>query len=149
MLVRTPAFTIVAVLTLTLGVGANTAIFTIVQRVLLRPLAYAHPDKLMAFDTVSGGVAFPLAPAEYFEFRNLTRSFAAVGAYTTKEVNLSHADGAYRLRAVFADGELFRALELRAEQGRVFTTTESEVTAQWYPGDEPPPADVAVLSHNA
>src|SRR5512138_3759350 len=103
-----PLFTAVALLTLTLGIGANTAIFTIVNGVLLRPLDYPHPDRLMALDAG----AFGLAPAEYFEFRTINRSFAAVGAYTTKDVNVG-ARRAVRARAVFADGQLFDALELR------------------------------------
>ena len=142
---RSPGFAIVALLILTVGIGANVAIFTIVNGVLLRPLPYAHPDRLVSFDT--GSELFGIAPAEYFEFRRINRSFAAIGAYTTKEVNVSTGDRPLRVRGVFADGELFNALELKPESGRLFTTAESEVTAPWNPGDEPPPADVAVISH--
>jgi putative ABC transport system permease protein len=143
---RNPMFAVVALATLTLGIGANTAIFTVVNGVLLRPMAYAHPDRLVSLDTGTPAI-FPLAPAEYFELREINRTFAEVGAFTSKDVNLSFGDHPLRVRAVFADRHLLDALEFRPAAGRLFTTTEAEVTAPWYPGDEPPPADVAVLSH--
>jgi putative ABC transport system permease protein len=149
---RSPVFACMAITTLALGIGANTAIFTIVNGVVLRPLGYPNPEQLMYLSTSSGlttsvGFSDQLAPAEYFELRQLTRSFAEIGAYTTGEVNLTAGDRPLRVRAAFADEHLMRALGLPAREGRVFATGETEVSAPWYPGDEPPPAAVAILSY--
>ena len=91
MLRRSPGFTTVAILTLALGIGANTAIFSIVNGVILRPLGYPEPDRLMFFTTqvpAFGFEEFWVSPPEYLEYRELNRSFSAVGAFTTGEQNL-------------------------------------------------------------
>src|SRR5690242_8200374 len=81
---RTPAFTITAVLILAIGIGANAAIFTILNGVLLRPLAYHEPQELMYLTAdfpstgISGGA---VSVPEYLEFRQLARSFESVGAF--------------------------------------------------------------------
>src|SRR5580765_3105742 len=82
---RSPAFTAVALLTLALGIGANTAIFSILRHVILRPLAYPTPEQLMrlaAYSTASPLQGFRLSTPEYLEFREMTRSFADVGAFS-------------------------------------------------------------------
>ena len=94
-LLRAPAFAAVTILTLALGIGANTAIFSIVNGVILRPLPYPKPEQLMYLTTqfpAMGFTQFWVSPPEYFEFRELTQSFAAVGAFSTGEVNLTAAD---------------------------------------------------------
>src|SRR5687768_1849442 len=91
-LLRAPAFAVVTILTLALGIGANTAIFSIVNGVILRPLGYPHPEQLMYLTTQFPSLGFDqfwVSPPEYFEFRELNQSFATVGAYTTGEVNLT------------------------------------------------------------
>src|SRR5437870_10420837 len=93
-LLRAPGFTIVTLLTLALGIGANSAIFSIVNGVILRPLGYPRPDQLMHLSTqfLPASPKFWVSPPEYLEFREMNQSFAAVGAYTTGEVNLNGAD---------------------------------------------------------
>src|SRR6186713_237581 len=81
---RTPVFAAVALLTLALGIGANTAIFSIVNGVLLRPLDYPKPAQLMCVTTEFpelGLTRNALSVPEYLEFREINQSFAAVGAY--------------------------------------------------------------------
>ena len=136
---RSPAFTLTALLILTLGIGANTAIFTIVNGVLLRPLAYSKPAQLMYLTADSpalGAAGGSLSVPEYLEFRQLTRSFEAVGAYrqvggvyTTGEVNMTAGDRPLRARSLSVDTHLLEALELRPVQGRLFTEAETDLSA--------------------
>jgi predicted permease len=150
-LAKSPGFTGVVVATLGLGIGANTAIFTIVHGVLLRPLDYPKPDQLMYLTSEApaiGGTRSALSAPEYIEFRQMNRSFAAVGAYsiggtayTTGEVNLTAGDRPLRVRSISVDAQLLKALGIQPEQGRFFSDEE---TARWS-GTLPPP--IAILSH--
>src|SRR5205814_227395 len=144
-----PVFTAVALLTVALGIGANTAIFTIVNGVILRPLGYPKPEQVMYLSTYNSFFSseFPVAPAEYFEFRDINRSFADVGAFTLGKVNLTAGDRPLRVRAALVDEHLLNTLGLQAAQGRLFARGETDVNGQWAPGNEPPPAPVAILSH--
>ena len=140
---KTPGFTFVAVLTLALGIGANTAIFSIVNGVILRPLGYGKPEQLMHLTTqfpTLGFAQFWVSPPEYMEFRDINRSFSAVGAYTTDEVNLTTGDRPLRVRSASVDEHLLHALGVQASQGRLFGSGETDV------GGGPPPA-VVILSH--
>ena len=76
-LLRTPGFTTVAVVTLALGIGANTAVFSVVNAVLLRPLAYHDPDRLVTLLHDGNG---PVAVANYIDWRDQSRSFDTVAA---------------------------------------------------------------------
>lgn len=150
-LARSPGFTAVVVATLALGIGANIAIFTIVHGVLLRPLHYSKPDQLVyltAEAPATGGTRNALSAPEYLEFRQMSRSFAEVGAYstggsafTTAEVNITTGDRPLRVRSIAVDANLLKALGTPPEQGRYFNKEE---TARWT-GTLPPP--VAILSH--
>jgi predicted permease len=150
-LAKSPGFTAVVIATLALGIGANTAIFTIVHGVLLRPLDYPRPDQLMYLTAESpaiGGAGNALSAPEYTEFRQMNQSFAAVGAfstggaaYTTGEVNLTAGDRPLRVRSISVDAHLLKAFRIQPEQGRLFSDEE---TARWT-GTLPPP--IAMLSH--
>jgi len=150
-LAKTPAFTAVVVATLALGIGANTAIFSIVHGVLLRPLDYPKPRQLMVLtgeSPIIGSTHSALSAPEYTEFRQMNQSFAAVGAYstggaayTTGEVNLTAADRPLRVRSISVDAHLLKALGIPPEQGRWFTNEE---TSRWI-GTLPPP--IAILSN--
>src|SRR6476660_6998259 len=154
-LAKSPGFTLAVAATLALGIGANTAIFTIVHGVLLRPLDYPKPDQLMylsAESPATGGTRNPLSAPEYTEFRQMNRSFAAVGAYetggaayTTGEVNLTAGltagDRPLRVHSISVEAHLLKALSIQPEEGRFFSDEE---TARWT-GTLPPP--IAILSH--
>src|SRR5215831_15685516 len=150
-LLKRPGFTLAAVLTLALGIGANTAIFTIVHGVLLRPLDYPKPDQLMYLTAEApaiGSARNALSVPEYTEFRQMNQSFAAVGAYstggaayTTGEVNVTAGDRPLRVSSISVDAQLLKALSIQPEQGRFFSDEE---TARWT-GTLPPP--IAILSH--
>src|SRR5215510_13129077 len=138
MLFRNPGFTLIAVVTLALGIGANTAIFTIVHGALLRPLDYPKPDQLMYLTTEApaiGSARNALSVPEYTEFRQMNQSFVAVGAYatggaayTTGEVNLTAGERPLRVRSISVDSHLLQALRLRPQRGRFFSDEE---TARW------------------
>ena len=81
-----PGFALVAVLTMALGIGANSAIFSVVNGVVLKPLGYPAPDRLMFISSQFPGMGFDqfwVDPIEYTEFRQRTRAFASVGGYDT------------------------------------------------------------------
>jgi predicted permease len=150
-LLRTPGFTIVTILTLALGIGANTAIFSIVNGVILRPLGYPAPDQLMYLTTrfpAFGFDAFWVSPPEYFEFREINQSFAAVGAYTTGEANLTAGNRALRVRSASVNDDLLTVLGIQPFRGRFFRKGETDVTAGAGPGAAPTPAPlIVILSH--
>ena len=130
-LAASKAFTAVSILTLALGIGANTAIFSILNGVILRPLGYAKPDQLMFFSTRSTALgldSFWVSPVEYFEFRELNQSFSNVGAFHVGEVNLFDGDQPHRVRSAAVDEHLLATLGIPAEHGRLFTNGETNAT---------------------
>ena len=151
-LLRSPAYTAVTILTLALGIGANTAIFSIVNGVILRPLAYPRPEQLMYLTTqfpAFGFEQFWVSPPEYFEFREINRSFSAVGAFTTGEVNLTAGNQALRARSASVNDDLLRALGVSPAAGRLFRKDETDVTGPPpEPGSPPLPLPpFVILSH--
>jgi predicted permease len=151
-LLRAPGFTIVTILTLALGIGANTAIFSIVNGVILRPLGYPKPAQLMFLTTRFPNMGFDqfwVSPPEFLEFRELTRSFAEVGAFTTGEANITAADRPLRVRSASVTDDLLRALGVQPFDGRLFAKGETDaVGPPPAPGAPPPqPPRVAILSH--
>src|SRR3954471_18707636 len=89
-LARTPGFALVTILTLALGIGANTAIFSVVNAVILRPLGYPQPDRLVYISSQFPKMGFDqfwISPPEFLEFQERTRAFASVGAFATNHVN--------------------------------------------------------------
>jgi predicted permease len=122
MLRRQPGFTAIAVLTLALGIGANTAIFSVVDAVLLRPLQYPEPDQLEFVTTRIPSMnldRFWMSPPEVFELAAHSRSFSAVGAYSAQQMNLGDEPPRRVNVAVVTDG-LMPTLGVRPQVGRWF-----------------------------
>src|SRR5258705_11359623 len=138
LLVRSPGFTLVAALTLALGIGANTAIFSVVHGVLLKPLPYPEPDRLIrVFEEAQPDVPeFPVSPASFLEFRAQTRAFEAIAAYERSDLQLG-GDRPEQLRAMRVTSGFFHLLGYQPQLGREFTTADERPAA---------PA-VAILSH--
>jgi putative ABC transport system permease protein len=139
-LLRAPGFAIVAVLTLTLGIGANTAIFAIVNGVLLKPLAYPEPQNLVLVTSQFPELGFDqfwVSPPEFLELKERSRSFQALGAYTTDEDNLGTRDRPRRVRTARVTADFFDALGVAPLLGRTIRPEET------LPGAAP----VAVLTH--
>jgi putative ABC transport system permease protein len=135
-----PGFTLVTVLTLALGLGANTAIFSVVKAVLLAPLPYPEPDRL-AFvwgRSATGseeGVSFP----DFRELRDNNRSFAGLALVRSQSVNLTGGQAPERVTGTFATASLFQTvLATRPGAGRTFTVDETEPES---------PSPVAVITH--
>ena len=123
-LLKTPGFTVIAVLTLTLGIGATAAIFSVVNTVLLQPLPYAHPEQLARIYTEfsgfpnDGGRRFPVATSEYVYLQRATRSWASLQAWSNSGVNLATTAQPVRATASFVTGGLLRTLGAIPALGR-------------------------------
>ena len=156
---RAPAFTAVATITLALGIGANTAIFSIVNGVVLRPLGYTEPDHLVRLTAefpLAGSAGGALSYPEYAELRAMNRSFAELGAFAiggtvgggsgawVGAVNLTAGDRPLRVRAALVDDHLLTTLGIQPAQGRLFAAGETDAMAD-RPGLGGPP--LAILSH--
>jgi predicted permease len=128
-LARTPGFTAVAVLTLALGIGANTAIFSVVENVLLRPLAYPHPENLVEiWNTYPPQIPRAgLSPGDYADWHQQANSFSEMGAYgdTSKGFNLTGDGEPQRVLVGYASSDLFSMLGARVVAGRSFILEEN------------------------
>jgi predicted permease len=124
---RTPGFAAAALLTLALGIGSATAIFSVAYGVLLRPLPFPAPDRIMEVSiNLSGtGVAYgSLSAPEYVDLARTNRTFAAVGAWTVRDRTLGGDGAPERISAGIVTASLFDVLGLRAAVGRTFTAEE-------------------------
>jgi len=133
-LVKTPGFTAVAVVTLALGIGANAAIFSLVSAVLLRPLPFPQPDRLvLVWDDVSalGGpysITEP-SPADYAAWKEQSRSFTDVAAMTQASYNLTGIAQPQKLAGVRTTANMFSVLGMQAIVGRTLTAADDRPDA--------------------
>ena len=116
-LLRTPGFTAVAVVTLALGIGANTAVFSVVNAVLLRPLAYQDPDRLVTLLHDGNG---PVAVANYIDWRDQSRSFDTMAAAEYWGVNLTGGDQPEHAVGLQVTQNLLPMLGIQPLLGRLF-----------------------------
>jgi putative ABC transport system permease protein len=123
---KSPGFTLVAVLTLALGIGANTAIFTVVNAVLLRPLPFQNPHELVALgghntrDSGRAGRLDTISFPEFFDLRSRNRSFAQLAAYRDKGFAFSNGVEVQNLRGQRVSGNFFDTLGIEPALGRRF-----------------------------
>jgi putative ABC transport system permease protein len=125
-LLASPRVTLVAVLSLALGIGATTAIFTVVNAVILRPLPYPDPNRLvMVWETAPDNNRRWVAPANFLDWRRDATSFAQLAAYDRYSLNMTRVSSRpERLRAASVSGNFFSTLGVRPILGRVFTSAE-------------------------
>jgi predicted permease len=124
---RNPGFTVVAVLTLALGIGANTAIFSVVEGVLLKPLPYPHPEELVAvWDTAPGLNIDDLnpSPSDYFIFREQSRFFQDIGLYMGYSVNITGLAEPEHASAIQVTDGVLPILGVTPILGRSFTRAD-------------------------
>ena len=134
-----PRFTLVAVLTLAVGLGAVTTIFGIANAVLLKPLPFADPDRLVqAWETTPLGQDFSVSEPDYLDWRERSRLFSEIGAYSGRAPSISGDGGAERLRGAAVTHTLFKVLGVAPVAGRSFLAEEDVIG-----GD----TRVAVISH--
>jgi putative ABC transport system permease protein len=136
---RTPGFTLVAILTVALTIGATAAVFTVINSVLLRPLPYQNPGRLLTI-----AIFMPrendevTASAHYAAFKTNSRILEDAGAYSAEDYNVSGVGEPERLHAALATASFFSTLGIHPALGRVFTAEE----------DKPGAEKVAVISHS-
>ena len=140
LMARAPGFTVVAVLTLALGIGANTAIFSVTYGILLKPLPYSEPDQIVLVNENNlsrGWTSFSASPANFFDWREKTQSFAAMAAYGSRTFNYSGSGTPERLRALSGTAGFLEILDGTPLHGRGFRPDEFE------PGKD----QVVILNH--
>jgi putative ABC transport system permease protein len=130
MLFKKPGFTLIAVITLALGIGANTAIFSVVNGVLLRPLPYKEPDRLVRvyseFPTMNLR-KFWISPPEYLDIQKEAKSWDSIGAWATGGVNIAATGAPIRVEAANVTRSLIDMLGVQPAMGRNFTPGEDTV----------------------
>src|SRR2546422_318600 len=127
MLIKSPGFTAVAVLALTLGIGANTAIFSVVNAVLLRPLPYSDPGRLMQLwesRDRKGRSEIPASYPNFADWRDQNHVFEQVVAYSDWTFNLTGTGEPERIRSAIVSPAFFSVLGIKPILGRVFLSGE-------------------------
>jgi putative ABC transport system permease protein len=138
MLWKNPGFTFIAVFTLALGIGANTAIFSVVNSVLLKPLPYEEPDRLTLLTEYGANFGeMSISYPNFLDWRAQNRVFEKIGVYNRGNYNLTGGGEPERLLVAQMSADAFDALRVKAALGRVYTNDEDK------PGANP----VVVLSH--
>ncbi|MFN7949876.1 MAG: ABC transporter permease [Blastocatellia bacterium] len=140
MLRKQPGFTLIAVLTLALGIGAVAAIFSVVNAVLLRPLPFAQAERLaLVKESLPklGLAQLSAAPAEYLDYRAGNEVFTELAAFTDRSLNLTGQGEPQRVQAARVSASLFPLLGVEPVRGRIFRSEEDQ------PGND----DVVILSH--
>jgi len=136
-LLKNPGFTAIAVLTLALGIGANSAIFSVINAVLLRPLPFPESDRLVGVYQLWEGHRAVMTPANFLDVRQQSRTLEDAAAIDSTEFTLTGAGDPVRLRGSEVSASFFDVLRARPLLGRTFAPDENE------PGKD----KVAVLSH--
>jgi putative ABC transport system permease protein len=138
---KQPGFTLIAVITLALGVGANTAIFSVANTALLRPLPYQNSDELVMVWETAPKLGFPhndVAPANFIDWRDQNRVFTQIAAFGGASLSLTGRGEPERIEGERVSASLFPLLGVTPALGRVFTEQEDRSDAQ----------GVIVLSHS-
>jgi len=122
---RTPSFAVAVVSVLALGIGANTAIFSIVNAVLLRPLPFEEPERLVRiFTRTPGGRPFELSPGKFYDWQRDAQSFEGMAMYRFEEFALSGTGTARAIEAGAVGAGFFEIVRARPALGRTFRQEE-------------------------
>lgn len=129
LMLKSPGFTAIAVITLALGIGINTTIFSVMNAVLLRQLPYAAPESLvMVWEKFlqQGLDKIPVSASEFIDYQNQAQSFEQVAAFTTKDFNLTGGDAPERVSGAVVSANLFPLLGVEPFSGRTFLPEENQ-----------------------
>jgi len=125
---KSPVFTVVSLTVLALGIGANTAIFSVVDAVLLRPLPYKNPDRIVAVQTYwmktqhTGQVSLP----DFLDWRRQSQSFEALAFYQNGPDSIFANNTAAEVNAALADSQFFKVLGVAPQLGRVYVDSDTK-----------------------
>ena len=123
-------FTLIAIVTLALGIGANTAIFSVVDAVLLRPLPYPQPDRLVFLWSTWNSQGVPMGSSalpDYHEWRDRNQVFEGLGGFYYGDFNLSaNAEAPERIQGAYVSANFFQVVQVSPVLGRLFTTEEEQ-----------------------
>ena len=125
---RRPGFTLAVVLTLALGIGANTAIFAVVDGVLIKPLQYPDANELVAIEQLAPGLnaaQLPLSPSQYVTFREESRVFDHIGLYADGGRTITGVGEPEQARALFVTRDVLQALGVQPQLGRLFSEADA------------------------
>src|SRR5690348_2225007 len=127
---KAPAFTIIAIVTLALGIGANTALFSVVDGVLLNPLPYTQPDRIVAVYTHTrtfnhSSISYP----NFLDWVRENRSFSGLAAFREDDMNITGVGEPERLRTEMISANFFAVLGVKPVVGRTFFAKEDQIGA--------------------
>src|SRR5580700_5879380 len=125
---KNPGFTLLAVLVLALGIGANTAVFSVVNAVLLKPLAYSNPDRIVTLSSLwrKSGSHGPVSAPDYHDWHNQSSAFTAMAYYDNDETSVTTGSSAEYGNVATVTPEFFGVFELEPIMGRMFTPEEQK-----------------------
>jgi predicted permease len=130
LLIQSPAFTAIAALTLAVGIGANTALFSVVNGVLLNPLAYPHSDHLaVIYGRIAGLDSAPIEYPNFLDWQRDSRSFAAMAAYRNEDYNFIGNGEGERLGGYMISASFFDTLRIVPVLGRTFRVDDDQIGA--------------------
>ena len=122
---KSPGFSSIAIITLALGIGANAAIFSVVNAVLLRPLPFPHAEQLVRiFGTQPQLAKAPSSPANFLDWQKQNQVFTGIAAYNGKGFNAIGGEQPERLRGLAVSADLFSILQIQPRLGRAFSAEE-------------------------
>ena len=126
-LLKHRGFTLIALVTLALGIGANTAIFSLVRGVILRPLPFSEPERLIGIreSKVGEGHGNPMAWRSFAEFRDRAQSFESIAAYVNLAPDIEQTDGTVRVQGARVSHSYFKVLGVQPVLGRDFTPEDN------------------------
>jgi predicted permease len=132
---RAPGFTVTAIVVAALGIGATTSAFTMVDHVLIRPLGYAEPDRIVklyedhSFSAGKNGNEWDVAPAQYRDWKAMSKSFERLGVYAGVSMNLVDQGDPQRVSGASVTADIFPALGVTPAMGRYFSDEDDRETA--------------------